>query len=69
MLPTRSRCSTASRSPIGPPQSCTTIVASCSLSSENSVATLSVWRSYVYHSMSIGLSDRPKPGRSGAMQR
>ena len=45
MRPIRSGCSTATRSPIGPPQSCTTIVASRSLSSANSAATLSVWRS------------------------
>src|SRR4051794_6276365 len=65
----RSRASTATRRPIGPPQSCTTTVAPCRSSSSKSASIASVWRSYVYHSRSSGLSERPKPGRSGAMQR
>ena len=44
-------------------------VASRRSSSSTRARTSSVWRSYEYHSMSGGLSERPKPARSGAMQR
>ena len=66
---TRSGCSTASRSPIGPPQSCTTNVAPRMSRSSSSVAATATWRSYEYQPMSIGLSERPKPARSGQHRR
>jgi hypothetical protein len=66
---TRSGFSTATRRPIGPPQSWTTKVASRRSRSSTSVAAVATWRSYEYQSRSMGLSDRPNPMRSGATQR
>ena len=57
----RSGCSTASRRPIGPPQSWTTAVASRRSSSSSNVAVSSEWRSYEYQPKSVGLLERPNP--------
>ena len=67
--PIRSGRSTAARRPIGPPQSWTTTVASRRSSRSISSMNSSEWRSYEYQSSSVGLSERPNPAWSGAMQR
>jgi hypothetical protein len=58
---TRSGCSTASRRPIGPPQSWTTTVNDRRSSASTSRRIEAKWRSKVYQPISVGLSERPKP--------
>ena len=60
---TRSGFSTAQRSPIGPPQSWTTTVASAHVELLEQLRHVARrgGRS-VYQSRSVGLSERPKPG-------
>ena len=55
--------------PIGPPQSWQTRVISVRSSPVISVVRIPVWRAMVYQWMSVGLSERPKPMWSGAIQR
>ena len=53
--------------PMGPPQSCTTSVMRPRSRAATRRAVQSMWFWKVYASRSVGLSDRPKPIRSGAM--
>ena len=55
--------------PMGPPQSWQTTVTRCRSRVPMSEVRISVCRAIVYQWMSVGLSERPKPMWSGAMQR
>src|SRR5438034_639308 len=65
----RSGCATAQASPTGPPQSCGTTVASRSSSDSSRASRRSAWLATVHSSRRPGLSERPKPSRSGTMTR